>query len=1144
MKIKPNIYKFQNGSVPQWYIDRYGGRTSLNDWDLHKRYNFANKNLNTNGHRNAGDLNTVYFKNNAYTQTPGTITSDIQSFYDSDGNGMSAEDFVKYYNSAAGQIRSHWAFDRKYNDTNAGDHNRLFKRMFKSRSVQTQSPGSDYNIGYQDDQENIEGSSTWLRRMDQYEKEFDEANPDQNRLHTLNLKDGTTVQVYKKANGDIGIYNPVQKTEEQKKKDGSVPVGEVPAKQPIDLSKLRKYLPNVVELGRLAGTLNNNDKVYEAVRKTIHPVLQQSYTTHRQILGDEATRQGFYKRAAQGESRAARPFTSDADRQMAYRMETKRVGDELRAQGDLADNQEIRRTSDESNQHDWGNAQRATEVANFNNQQILDAQAKKGQLEAQKYSADWSSIDNYGLSLETRLREKQRKYLETARQLQMLQDQDLISNDETLLKLRKAVNDASDAYDKDPSEINNQRLQEAIRAYKSRQNFWQQQSLKNQLSFLARGGRVRRDSEEYLYRTSKEIVEHFRKMTKLTDDSRVSSRVHPIKLSSHPRKMQQGGVAPFTVFRPAAVGGETTTGSQATSSGKSSEKDPKLDLVKELFKNMSGKGLPIDIQMVHGQLSKLFKKAQLFGEEMTTDDIASIYINSMQQLNNLQHSQKVYERALQVATQNDALHEVAVTSSGKYIVQNGETGKLSEASLQEIQEKGLNPLTNEQLISMREYNPDLAFNKGDQLMNLVVNNGVGMSKISQMLNSLKGTLGSNEVTLEGYTKHEANEIRKGFELLTEAPAGDYEYSTYTKDQKQQMQQAFNYIKTMLPNNMKAVLQMNAFNQGTTIDNLIQNLLNAGAINVSKMEYKAVTGKASDKKNSNSSENDMLPSVAFFNGMGEKDQFIIQDKTGDGLKVNVISAPITSKGYNTGSITFDKLESSDFGGQLIMNQATMGDSLISPTGRGNIIIDGRIYQTELPIDKEAKAQGIIKPDLKFLRKIEQADQKLRQMGIDKSDTKNIPTINKVYQENGLPIVYSISNNKPILTQDYARFAIVNGIGTEDAFGENPQLNNSMVKEITGEKEREQFETMMQQQSGNAKYKLNNGFGIDGLFNWGETSLYQGTIYIPMATSNISALAGTGYKAKGDEYNEIEARQQAADAAREMGFTPAGDLSNLK
>jgi hypothetical protein len=57
--------------------------------------------------------------------------------------------------------------------------------------------------------------------------------------------------------------------------------------------------------------------------------------------------------------------------------EAKRVGDELRAQGDLADNQEIRRTSDESNQHQWANTQRATEVANANLASLNKALADK-----------------------------------------------------------------------------------------------------------------------------------------------------------------------------------------------------------------------------------------------------------------------------------------------------------------------------------------------------------------------------------------------------------------------------------------------------------------------------------------------------------------------------------------------------------------------------------------------------------------------------------------------------------------------------------------------------------------------------------------------------------------------------------------------
>jgi len=78
MKIRPkNIPMFQGGGVPQWYLDRYGNRTALLGWNLNRGYNYSNKNLNINDHRNAGNLDTVYRKNMAYTGTPGAITSDI-----------------------------------------------------------------------------------------------------------------------------------------------------------------------------------------------------------------------------------------------------------------------------------------------------------------------------------------------------------------------------------------------------------------------------------------------------------------------------------------------------------------------------------------------------------------------------------------------------------------------------------------------------------------------------------------------------------------------------------------------------------------------------------------------------------------------------------------------------------------------------------------------------------------------------------------------------------------------------------------------------------------------------------------------------------------------------------------------------------
>lgn len=931
-------------------------------------------------------------------------------------------------------------------------------------------------------------------------------------------------------------------------------INETPAqeyKQPESIwtklgQNFKKVAPDLLDTLRLAGNMYNNDRVFKESMKAIKPNLQQSYHTYRQLNGDEATRQGFYRRAVQGEQRAARPITSDLDKQIAYQNEAKRIGDELRAQGDLADNQRIRETSQESMAHADANTERDTTVANSNLTELLKADAAKHQLTAQKYSADWTNLEQYLMGRQYKLEKEKTKQENIQDQIKTLQMQDDIANDPDIKNAYDALNNkAKQLFPNGNIDWNDTRLADDI---KNLQSIRRKAMIKYYTLYAKEGTKITKKhkdtSDKFLYKTSKDIVEHFRKMSKMTDDSRIKTLPKPIKLTSHPRKMQLGGVAPFTVYRPLGVGGENAVSSQTTSSTDSkSSKDTaakdKLDMIKELFKQVQG--LPIDVSRVFQEISGVLNKAKAFGEELSTDDIASMYLNVMNRMSQLKYSQDSFNKAKAQATSNEALNEIAVGVNGEMVLQDVDTGKVKIGTISDWikSDKKLNPLTNDQILELRAKSPNMVFN--DDILG-IVNNGVGMNKISAQIKSLAASIGSSTEKLEGISEVESRKIKNGLKILAGTdgtPDGFYKVSTDVKDSSASVNAALNYIYSMLPKNYKTLLEIHSDGKGKE---LIANFLNSQTNDYVKQDITPLTGQASSKKDGSGSGNDMLPSVAFFNGLGEKDQFIIQDKTSDGLKINTISTPITFKGYNTGSITFNKLESSDFGGQLLINQATMGDALISSVGRNNIIIDGRIYQAELPIDKEAKAQGIIKPDLKFLKKIEEADQKLKSMGIDKNDPSNIPTINKVYQECNLPILYTISGNKPTLTSDYARFAIVNGVGTEDAFGENPEFNDG-IKEITGSKEREQFETLMKQQSGNAKYKLDNGIGFLGM-SIGETKLYQGTIYIPMVTSNISALAGTGYRATGDEYNEIEARQQAADAARELGFNPAGDSSNLK
>ena len=914
--------------------------------------------------------------------------------------------------------------------------------------------------------------------------------------------------------------------------------------------------PNLLEAGRLAGNLINNERVYDEYLKGITPVLRQTYNTHRQVVGDEATKQAYYRRAAQGETQAAKPFTADADRQVAYMNEAKRIGDDLRAQGDLTDNQEIRRTSDESNQHQWANTQRATEVANANHASIAQANASKHALLAQKHSAQWSTLDNYLKGIEYRQREKQAKRDALQDQYNLIDYQERISNDPELARLQKEANDAWDAAlkaGKTPS--TDVTVKAKLQALKNYQYGLQKQRIQQQIESAKSGTKITTKfttKQDLLYKSAKDVVEHFQRMSKLSLDAQKIRPPKIEKLTSHPkgstRKYQQGGAAPFTIFTPVALGGSSTTSTQAESTsatGKSSGKDETLNVIKDLFKEL--KGLPSDVNGVYAQMSNFLAKAKAFGEEITSDDLASIYLSQMQQINHIKFSKERYDKTAEKVAAKEANGEYAIRSDGRFVVQNVNTGELGYKTLSELKDsKEFAPITNGQLMQIRALDPSKGFQ--DDLLQ-IADNATSMSEIAKFLKEKLPSLGSSEGTIEGYTKKQSNDIVKGLEVLQDAPDGDYKYTKYTKEQQAQAQLALKYLASILPNNMKALLSIRAYENGTTPSDILASLVNSGVSASTKLEFDAVTGKAAkDADGKSKGLGDMDPAVAFFMGIGDRNSFVIQDKTRDGLKIDTISMPLLdAEGHGLSNATLQQLKGGRYAGQLNVNSATMGGVRISPNGVNNVLLSGgNIYQTELPIDEQAAARGIIQPDLSFLKKIELADAKLRQLGItDRSNLTpaQIDTINKVYKENGLPIIYNKDGNgNPVLTSRYRRFAMMDGMAPEEAFEGDMEFNDGAIS-VDDEKEREQFESMMKTVTKNDKYKIDNGYSVFGQKLFGGTRLFKGVIYIPMSTNTVTALAGTGYKGTANEYNEIERKQQQADFAREKQFTPAGSASNL-
>lgn len=1017
--------------------------------------------------------------------------------------------------------------------------------------------GYDYRVdnyysGITDDRRLLGRKGDWDENSQEYKDWIKQLN---DRGWTMELDESD--QYYKlKRLGTPDPNNPQQNPQQNPPENPNNPyslVGNHTERYGFDWNKIGAYLkqygPDLLAAGRLAGNLWNNERVFKESEKGIRPDLKQTYYTHRQVVGDEATKQGYYRRAAQGQTAAARPFTSDADRQMAYQMEAKRVGDEMRAQGDLADNQEIRRTSDESNQHQWANTQRATEVANANTAAINYANALRQNLRAQKQSADWTSIDNELLARETRLRQKQARNEAIQDQIWALDEQNKLQNDPEYLAAydtyKKAYDEAVKKHTNSSGAVDYTSVKSDPDFRRAQQNYqniqykYQRQQLENMLrrprNYYAKDGMkfTFKSKDDLLYKTARDAAEHFRKMSKISSDGLNRKRIRIEKLTSHPkgnRKYQQGGVAPFTIYRPATVGGETgmTTqagGTSATTSSKASSKkegSDTLDMVKKLFETVAGKGLPSDVNTLYNQMQGFLARAEAFGSDLSTDDIASMYLSQMQRLNTIQYMKADFDKAKEKATSNEALDEFAVTLDGKVVVQNAK-GEIKRMSWDEAKKnKEFNPLTNRQLLSIRALSPEYAF-KNDGILD-IVGNGIGMNKISEWIRTNLPTMGTSENKLEGYSKQESHKIIKGIEILRDAPSGDYKISELTKDQKDQAEAALKYIAGIMPRNMRAVLGIHADLSGTTPAALLTSLVSSKMSTTYQLDVDAVTGKAAKDANGNSKgtsgELKLDAATAAITGKGYQSE--IELNPGSSYSVKVLgrfSEFQKTSGENLGAgISMKEATTSTLSGVLDWNKATIGGSRIISTAYDQIILNnGEVVGVDLPVDPSNPNV----PDFERLKQLENLDKQLRLNNIEDNE-QNRQKVNELCDKLGIPPKYDASGN--LNQTSWRRFAAFQVTAPDTAL-----VNKNVILDmvgIAGEDERELYNSVIQQRTKDKNFELSEKF----LFFGHKDELYNGTVFVPIKESIVAAAISGGQNIGMSQATDLELREQGYDQSK--------------
>lgn len=614
-------------------------------------------------------------------------------------------------------------------------------------------------------------------------------------------------------------------------------------------------------------------------------------------------------------------------------------------------------------------------------------------------------------------------------------------------------------------------------------------------------------------------------------------------------KLQQGGTSgggmpPFATYTPISTPYQDPfqTQSKATASSSSSNdlglKDL-LGMIKELD------GLPNDAAALASNLTDLFTRSEAQGIPLSSSDIASAYTQYLAQIRRAKFNKEAYDNTYKIVKDNGGLNEIAITNQGLVVAQDRETKQIVQLTPEEANayKNKYVPLTNSNLLAMRAQSADQTF---DNTMLAVVENGIGLESVHKLIKDSIANLGTDELSLDGYSKVEKKKLTEGLQYLQKAKQelgnlsiedgmtidGLYESNVLTKDQADKAVQALQYVYTMLPQNAKSLLAYKAGGQDKAM-NIIYDYITAGTSTTNKWSTKIVKDKDGNLVDGSGNKNiDLDPVKAFVLGKGYQQSIPLNMGNSYTLNVNGRYGLLTDKqgsplGANS---TFEDVTNSAFSGVLDVNNATFGGLKLNTNQGQKILLDSAdIIGMDLPVDQDALNKGIIRPDLYMLQRLEQADQYIRDNNI--SDPAQI---NEVYSQYDLPPKFL--ENGALNQQQYRRFARLSGIAEETALPEDGDLDDTVVA-IDDENERTSIEEVFKQKD--KDYTMGGGF-----FGWGATELYRGAIYIPVRQNLITASLGSGkyYTVPDSDATNTERKWEIAQTQQKYQKPPT--LSELR
>ena len=592
-------------------------------------------------------------------------------------------------------------------------------------------------------------------------------------------------------------------------------------------------------------------------------------------------------------------------------------------------------------------------------------------------------------------------------------------------------------------------------------------------------------------------------------------------------KFDQGGATPpYVAYQPVIVSDKRTSAipEEAAAAKVASDADKGKLTSKDLYTMLKEKlkGLPSDVDVAMWKLQSVEESLNLDFFHDFTSNIENRYLNALQTMNQLSFSREQYDKALDNVKSNGGLNEAAIDQYGQVYMTNGKDYKLM--SPEEAKQSGWKQMTNQDLLYLRANDPNLSGK--DEILN-IVNNGIGISQVTKMIQDSIGNLGTNSNSETAYATTQQGQLIQGLNDFIKAAqeTGQYDASIedlykaqiINKTQAQQAQQAIAYIYKTLPQNAKSLLKTRT--EGGT-DKEALNLISTLVLSKTSedrsftVDLEGGPTKKSMSKDANAGSKDdtdmktSLP-LQIMQDMGESDVAPITIDKGDGIQMSVygsfFSAVTDKKGDTITNTSLQNMLAQSGLQDIVKNvrNITFGDQKLTPEQLSKITYNNTgVVRAELPVNED----GTVK--LSVLDDFNAAMNEIK--GLGNASREQVEAIKAKYH-----LDQYLKDDGTPNPKHTAPFILTEGYTTE----KNGIEDTAYVKHIknpTDDQIQLIKDSLTVGTGKDAKVPDIDTFDWYNPFDWfGTENIYKATIYIPIS-SNVGAAVRGGNQNL--DYNE--------------------------